>query len=287
MIRRLACQLAILAVALAGASAWAQESPRVGVTERLGETVPLAELTFRDETGQAIQLGSLFDRPVVLTLVYFGCPGICTPLLHEVAQAADQAEPTPGKDYRLVTISFNPKDTPAMAAVRRETQLAAMSHKKPPADAWRVLVGDAENIRRITAAVGFGYQPSPNGVDFVHPAMVAVLSGQGKIVRYFYLGSAAGPRGGLVLNPADLELAVVDAATGRPRSFIQSIQQVCYARDPKSGRMVLAVDRIILAFTGVVAAAFVVYLVRQGRRRKRRMNAQTGVATDGHGSTLT
>ncbi|MDD4890672.1 MAG: SCO family protein [Phycisphaerae bacterium] len=249
-------------------SALAQNAPTVGIAEHLGQTIPADQMIFTDEAGQKVQLSTLLDKPVVLTLIYFGCPGICPRLLDEVAKAADQADARPGVDYRLISISFNPKDTPAIAAVRRDALLGTMTRKRPAMGDWRFLTGDPENIKRITDAVGFNYIANPNGVDFTHAATVVFLSREGKIVRYL---------NGLRIEPAEMELALADAKASRPRSFIQNIQELCYARDPKTGARQLAVDRFILLVTGVVAVTFLVYVLRQGRKRKRLLAEKGGL----------
>ena len=153
--------LAMTVVCLGGGS------QQIGVEERLGEQVPLDELSFVDEDGQTIALKDLFDRPVVLTLVYFRCPGICTPLLNELAKVADNCELAPGEDYRLVTISFDPREKAKLAKLKKANMLKQLKKKQVPSDGWRFLTGDAENIRRITEAVGFRYAPDKNSADFL------------------------------------------------------------------------------------------------------------------------
>ena len=260
----------VLFAAMIGDPAFAQQqSDTVGIDEKIGQTIAADQMTFTDEAGQAVTLKSLIDRPTILTLVYFRCPGICTPLLNEVARTADQADLTPGKDYRLITISFDANEKPEWAAMKRKNMLGTMKAKTPPLDAWRFLTGDAANIRRITDAVGFRFARAPDGVNFTHPATVIFLTREGRIVRYLP---------GLQLNPADLEMGVADAAADRPRSFIQNIQQLCYSYDPAAHRFVLHIDRILLAVTLAVAAVLVIYLLRQGRRRRQAIARAEGVA---------
>ena len=261
--------IAAAALLLAAASASAQANPKDGIDEQLGKAISLDQLTFTDEAGQKVVLRSLFDRPVVLTLVYFRCPGICSPLLNEVARVADLADLAPGKDYRIITVSFDPKEPYDLAARKREAMLGQMTAKKPSADAWRFLTGDAENIARIADEVGFRYIPDRNGSDFVHPATVMFLSADGKIVRYL---------NGLKINPVELELAVADARIGRQGSFMQTIQEICYSYDPASQRHTLRIDRIILAVTGLFAAALAVNCVRQGRARRGSLAGGTPAA---------
>lgn len=243
----------------------AQERARVGIEERLGTILPLDELTFNDEQGKPIKLSSLVDKPIVLTLVYYRCPGICTPLLQELVKVADNAKLTPGEDYRLVTISFDPDEKFDLAKNKKANMLAEFKNKNVPPETWSFLTGDEANIRKVTDTVGFYYMPDRNKVDFVHGATVIFLSDKGKIVRYL---------NGTRFNPAEMELAVLDAAQGRPRSLMQRMQQLCYAYDPEGQAYVLQINRIILGVTLVFALGFVVYLLRKGAARKRAAEPQ-------------
>jgi len=137
----------------------------VGVQPQLGETIPL-DLTF--------------NNPTVLLLIYFRCPSICSPLMHEVADTIDKMELAPGIDYDLITVSFDAEETPELARVAKENLLAEMDTKVPP-DAWHFLTGDEENIAKLTHSVGFRFRREDK--DFEHAGTVIFLSPQGKIVR--------------------------------------------------------------------------------------------------------
>jgi protein SCO1/2 len=244
---------ALCSVVLATASLCAgQEPEQIGIDEQLGERIPLEALSFFDEDGEPLALQELFDRPIVLTLVYYRCPGICTPLLQEVARVADHCDLVPGEDYRLVTISFDPKETAELAQPKKVNMLAEMTNHQVPPDGWRFLTGDAENIRRITEAVGFRYAPDKNSVDFVHAATVIFLSPGGMIARYL---------NGTQFNPADLKLAVIDASEGRARSFMRKIERLCYSYDPEGQAYVLKINRLILGVTLLFVVVFVAFLV--------------------------
>lgn len=242
-------------IAALAVPAWAveeSETTRIGIEEHLGETIPLDTLSFIDEEGRPLPLADLFDRPIALTLVYYRCPSICTPLLQEVAKVADLADSMPGRDYRIVTISFDPSDAATLAKTKKANMLASLERKRVPDDGWRFLTGEEEQIRRITEAVGFHYVRDSNEIDFIHAATVIFLSADGKIVRYL---------NGTAFNPVDLEMAVVDASEGRARSFMQRIQRLCYSYDPQGRAYVLKINRIILGVTLLFAAAFVVFLI--------------------------
>ncbi len=238
---------------------------RVGIEEHLDSTIPLADLKFTDEDGNPVVLGDLFGKPVILTLVYFSCPGICTPLLNELSSVVQKSRLVPGEDFRMVTISFDPDEGYELAKLKRINMLGAMEKNVPAPEDWRFLVGDEENIRRIADAVGFRYVRDKNGIDFIHAASVMFLSPEGKIVRYLNTTR---------FNPADLEMAVIDAAEGRSRSFMQKVERLCYAYDPEGQSYVLKINRIILGITLVFILLFVGFLVLK----------KPGVRQPAHGS---
>lgn len=246
---------AMLAVA---AGAAGQSAGEVGIEERLGEIIPLADFTFADEEGKPIVLKELFDRPVILTLVYFRCPSICTPLLQELSRNVNNSDLVPGRDYRLVTISFDPTETPELAKAKKKNFLATLDKKNVSPDDWRWLTGNEETIKRITEAVGFRYMKDKNGIDYVHAATVMFLSKGGKIVRYL---------NGVQFNPADLKMAVIDATEGRARSFMRTVQAYCYAYNPASRGYVLQLNRIILGITVLFVLGFGGFLLFKKSRR--------------------
>jgi protein SCO1/2 len=247
----------------------AQDAPRVGVEEHLGDVIPVETFSFVDEEGEPIDLKGLFDRPIVLTLVYFRCPGICTPLLQELVRNVDNCDLAPGEDYRLITVSFDPTETAEMAERKKTNMLGALKRKDVQPDAWRFLTGEEDDIRRLTDAVGFYYMKDENQQDYIHAASVMFLSPDGKIVRYL---------NGTEFNPADLEMAVIDASEGRARSFIQKVQKLCYTYDPGSRGYVLQLNRIILGITVVFVAVFGGFLLLKSGRHSQSVRQSQGAA---------
>lgn len=251
----------LLSIGLVAASlqvAAAQEPVEVGIVEHLGETLALDSYTLLDEDGNPVVLAELFDRPVILTLVYFRCPSICTPLLQELSRNINNCDMDPGDDYRLVTISFDPREGAELARAKKTNFLATLDKKDVSPDDWRWLTGDAETIKRITEAVGFHYIKDKNQMDFVHAATIIFLSKDGKIVRYL---------NGLQFNPADMKLAVIDASEGRARSLMQKVQALCYSYDPTSRGYVLKINRVILGITVMFVLGFGGFLLlKKGRR---------------------
>lgn len=232
----------------------AEDVPVVGVGERLGEYVPL-DLVFLDANGDSVRLGDCLDKPTILTLVYFHCPTICKPLLTNVADVVERTDIKPGKDYNLITVSFDEYDNPETATVMKRDITTSM-RKVKQAGAWRFLTGDAKTIKQLTDAVGFGAERREK--DFAHGAALIVLSPDGKIIRYLY---------GLRYLPADLKMAVAEANKGQVTPTIARVLQFCFSYDPEGRRYVLNVTR--LAGTGglLLVVGWVFYITTVGRRR--------------------
>lgn len=240
-----------------------KDSP-VGVDEKLGETIPL-DLTFMDEYGKPVSLRSLINKPTLLTLVYYRCPGICSPLLNGVTSVVDKLDLQPGKDYNLVTISFNPKEDYLLASEKKNNYLAGLK-KQIPQDGWRFLTGDSATIAKITDAVGFRYQR--NGEDFVHGAVVTTLSPKGQIARYLY---------GTDFLPLDVKLALTEASEGRTGPTINKLLKLCYSYDPDARKYVLNVTRIAGGGILLVIVGFVLMLtLKKKKNNKNNLPVENG-----------
>jgi protein SCO1/2 len=231
----------------------------VGVNEKLGAQVSL-DTVLKDESGNDITLRQLIDRPTILTLNYFRCSGICTPLLNALADALNEMNLEPVKDFQVITVSFDPTDTPEMAHEKRINYLKEMKRPFPPA-AWRFLTGPAQATKEVCDSVGFGYRAVDYG--FVHPGVIMVLTPRGNVSRYLY---------GITVLPADLEMAIREAAAGQTRPSITRVLAFCYNFDPASRRYVLSITRMAGTAILILAAGFVIFLVRSrsgGRKEVR------------------
>jgi protein SCO1/2 len=221
----------------------------IGFDEKIGESIPL-DLRFLDEHGQTVSLKQLFDKPVLFCLVYYRCPGLCSPLLRGVADVIDKMDLEPDKDFRVVTISFDPNETYITASDKKNNYLASMK-KQIPDDSWRFLVGDSASIAQITDAVGFRYLPQGN--DFMHGAAIMAVSPGGKIARYLY---------GTEFQPLDVKLALIEASEGRTGPTISKLMKLCYSYDPDAKQYVLSITRIagggILFFMAIFVTVFVI-----------------------------
>ncbi|MBZ0202198.1 MAG: SCO family protein [Ignavibacteria bacterium] len=225
----------------------------VGIDEKLGETIPL-DLSFLDEYGKPVTLRSLFTKPTLLTLVYYKCPGICSPLLNGVSDVVDKMDMEAGRDFNIVTISFSPKEDYIMAAGKKKNYTELMKKKIPDAS-WSFLTGDSASIAKITNAVGFRYQKQ--GEDYMHGAVVTVLSPEGKISRYLY---------GTDYLPLDVKLALTEAAEGKSVPAINKLLKLCYSYDPDGRKYVLNFTRIVGGIMIVLIAGFVLVLTMKKKK---------------------
>lgn len=235
-------RIALGLAALLAAAPWSradEERPpllrEIGFDQHLGEAVPL-DLPFRDESGGQVQLGDFFGKkPVVLSLNYYACPMLCTVTLNGLASALDVLSMSAGNEFEVVTVSFDPSETPRLAAAKKKAYLER--YKRPgAAEGWHFLTGDAAPIAALTKAVGFRYAWDADTKQFAHPAGVLVLTPEGRIARYLY---------GIEYAPRDLRLAVVEASSGRIGNPVDQIILACYQYDPTTGKYGAAIMRMV------------------------------------------
>jgi protein SCO1/2 len=246
----------ILFVFLLLHSALYAEEQGVGFIEKTGSAVPL-NAEFYDEDGKTVPLGDLIQTPVLLTLVYYRCPGICTPLLSGVAEAVRNMKLMPGKDYTIITISFDDTEDYELASEKKENYLNVLQKDFPPS-AWRFLTGKKENLEKITSAVGFKFKKQ--GDEFIHPAGVIVLSRDGRIMRYLY---------GTTFLPFDFRLSILEASKGNVLTPLNRALRLCYKYDPQGRRYVFDVLKVSAIASLIVAGGFLVFLVVTSSRKDR------------------
>jgi protein SCO1/2 len=198
----------------------------VDVQEHLGELVPL-EARFTDTSGQPVRLRDVLPRtrPVLLTLVYYNCPLLCNLVINEQIRNMRELGLEIGKDYEAVTISIDPKDTPAQSLERRRRHLQSMG--KPETAPWHFLTGTEEDIRLVAEAVGFKYAYDESTQQYVHPAVVHVLTPEGAISRYLY---------GTSFRVQDMKMALVEAAGGRVGTSLDRVVLTCFKYDTATRR---------------------------------------------------
>lgn len=231
-----------------------EDDLEVSITEHLGDTLPYG-FNFHDERNQIVELRNHIKLPTILVLVYYDCPGICPTILGSVSEVVERMEMTLGKDYQIVTVSFNSQDTPEASADKKKTFLRSKS--KPYEKYWVYLTGDSANIHGLTRAVGYNFKQTGN--DFMHPSCIIVLSPQGKITRYLY---------GTSYLPFDVKMALVEAKKGQARPTINRILEYCFAYDPEGRRYTLQVTKV--SATIIIFLALVLFLTLVIRSRKNK-----------------
>jgi len=238
-------------------SAAAEQSPQatVGIEEHLGAKIPL-DLTFRDEAGKTVALAELITGPTVILPVYYRCANVCSVLQTRMATALQKLEKRPAADYRVISISFDERETPEMAARSRHTYLAAM--RKPfPEEGWRFLTGDAAAVSRFTDSVGFRFQR--RGADFIHQVVSIVVDKNGVIIRYLY---------GVTVLPKDLALAITEARSGVSGISIRKVMDFCFSYDPAAKTYVFNLLRVSATTVILCAGGFLAFLLLAGRKRR-------------------
>ena len=242
---------------------------QVGIDQRLNEQVPL-DLRFRDESGREVALGDYFKKgkPVVLTLVYYECPMLCNQVLNGAVGAFQALPFTAGKEFEVVTVSFDDREGPELAARKKETYLRR--YKREGADAgWHFLTGDKASIEALARAVGFRYVWDEQSQQFAHASALMVATPAGRLSHYLY---------GIDYAPRDLRLALVEASEGKVGSPVDALLLYCYHYDPAVGRFapVMGVLRVAGVLTVAGLVAFLLYLRRKTRRREERWDEEIG-----------
>jgi len=233
----------------------------VGIDQNLNQSLPL-DAVFTDETGRAVQLGDYFKpgRPVIITPVYYHCPGLCTEELNGLIRNLNMLKFLPGKDFQIVTFSFDPRETPALAAEKKTSYLEL--YHRPAGAGWCFLTGDQANIDRVTKAIGFRYFYDATIGQFAHATVLIIATPDGKLSRYFY---------NTEYFVRDLQFGVVEASSGHIGSPIDDALLYCYHYDPVQGRYGLMVFNLLRA-GGIVALVLLVggwwFMSRLARRRQ-------------------
>ncbi len=231
--------------------------PEVGIVEKLGNKIPL-DLVFTNSEGKKIKLGEYIDKPTILMFVYYHCPGICSPLLTGVTDVVDQVELQPGKDYKLLTISFDYTETPSVAKKWKNNHINALE-KQLSADSWEFLVGDSASVYALTDAIGFYFKPDGKG-DFVHAGAVYSIAPDGKICRYLF---------GTEFRPFDFKMAILEAEKGLPMPTINRLLKFCYSYDPAGRTYVFNFTRVIGTIMLISIVVFFVVLTKKKSKRER------------------
>jgi len=231
------------------------QSTEVGVIEHLGKTIPL-DLKFVNEKFDTVTLRQLINKPTILSFVYFDCPGLCSPLLEGVGGVIKKSDLKLGEDYQVITISFNFRDTPEKAKIKKDKFVD--KYTKGKGDGWIFLTTDSTTILKITDATGF--KTKAVGLDFVHPSAIIAVSPEGMITRYLY---------GITFLAIDFKMAITEANKNQPRTSIQKIMMICYTYDPENKRFGLDVTKILGSLIIFFLLVFiVVYLIKPKKKKQ-------------------
>ena len=239
----------------------------VKIEQRLNEQLPLG-LRFKDAAGREVSLNEYFNRgkPVVLSLVFYKCPMLCDQILTGLMASLRAQSFDVGKEFDVVTVSFDPRETPELAAEKKQSLIER--YNRPGAErGWHFLVGDQENIRLLTDAVGFRYNYDEKTDQFAHAAGIMVLTPEGKLSRYFY---------GVEYFPKDLRLGLIEASDNRIGSVVDQLLLYCYHYDPATGRygpVIMNIMRLGGIATVLGIGALILILKRRGGKKEAQLSA--------------
>jgi protein SCO1/2 len=285
-----ACALSVLSLVLAAPAAAQQTRPlsvpapgkaatekipvlkEIGIDQKLNGPLPL-DAEFQDETGTVVKLRQYFgERPVVLALVYYSCPMLCTQVLNGLAGSLQGMSYSVGKEYDVVVVSFDPGETPAMAAERKQHFLRRWMIRDAREGSIHFLTGREDSIKALTGAVGFRYTWDAETSQFAHPAAITVATTDGRISRYLY---------GVEFAPKDLKLAIVEASEGKIGSLVEKAMLFCYHYDPESGTYGFAIMNVVRGAGALTVLIIVTAIVVSLRRERRQASAVTRTASTG------
>lgn len=274
--------LVYAAILLTSACATADEPPIPGmeavtIIEKLDGDVPL-DLKFTDHRGQTVKLADFFsdDTPVMLTLNYYRCPMLCNLQLNQLTESLRQLEWKPGENFRIVTVSIDPREGPELAAEKRQSHLDKLGKGEVE---WEFLVGEQDAITALAQSVGFGYKYVEERDEYAHTAAVFFLSPEGKVARYLY---------GLEYPPRDLKFAAIEAAAGRVGSPVDKLLLSCFVYDHTEGAygpFAFGIMRLGGGLTVLILGAFlaVLWIRERAMGRRRAKDAETHHPIEGSG----
>ena len=266
--------VAVLAAACASVAAWSQAMPKlqpgeavpnqkpsildqVGLDQRLNSQVPL-DLAFNDESGQAVQLQQYFgQKPVILILVYYQCPMLCTQVLNGFTGAMNGiVRFNIGREFNVVTVSIDPRDTPQDAAAAKKKYL--QRYRRAGADqGWHFLTGKKDQIDALAQSVGFRYAWDPEIKQYAHASGIMLLTPDGRVAQYYY---------GIEYAPRDIQLGLIEASKGKIGNVVDQVLLYCYHYDPRQGKygaVIFNVLRLSALATVLAVGGFMLIMFRR------------------------
>jgi protein SCO1/2 len=245
---------------VAQANSLPEQLEGIGITEKLGNSVSLHSLRFRDEAGQEVALGQYFSqhRPVILTLVYYQCPNLCNFLLNGFTDSLKKLKWSVGDQFDIVTVSIDPHETPELG--RRKKAAYVHEYGRPSAErGWHFLTGDEAQIRKLAGEVGFGYRYVEAEKQFAHAAAIFVLTPEGKVSRYLY---------GIDFKERDLKLSLLEASDGKIGTVLDRILMYCYRYNPTTRKYSVYLTQLMQGGGAVTLLLFGGYLTLFWRRQR-------------------
>jgi protein SCO1/2 len=256
----------------------APELEGVDVVEHLGQALP-RDASLRDTDGKSVRLGDYFDgkRPTLLVFAYHTCPMLCSLVLDATVRSLNDVAWTVGREFDVVSVSIDPRDTPESATKKRAQVIGSYPRANGDPRGWHFLVGDEQNIRRLTDAVGFEYRYDARQKQYAHPAAIYLLTPEGRLGRYLY---------GITYDPNDVRLGLLEASQGRSISTTEKILLFCYHYDPQGKHYALVAMNVmrlggaatVLALGGLLATMW----ARERRRRKQQPMTHAESAAGAH-----
>jgi protein SCO1/2 len=235
---------------------------KVAFEQRLNEQLPL-DLPFKDEAGRSVKLGDYFGRkPVVLAFVYYECPMLCTQVLNGLESALRVIHESAGREFDVVTVSFDPRETPVLAAGKKKAYLDR--YRRPGAEqGWHFLTGDEASIAALTQAAGFSYVYDDDTGQFAHASGIVVATPAGKLSRYFF---------GIDYSPRDVKFALIESSSEKIGTLAERLLLYCYHYDPATGNYGFVAMRAVRlggVVTLVALVGFMFVSIRRDHRDRR------------------
>src|ERR1700691_166737 len=223
----------------------------VGIEQHLNDQIP-PDLIFRDETGKSVRLADYFGKkPLILNLVYYQCPMLCGEVLSGLEIALRVLKFDVGKEFEVLTVSFDPKETPQMATAKKAEFLKRYG-RAGAAEGWHFLTGPAASIDALTKAAGLQYQYDPKSGQFAHATAIMVLTPEGKIAQYYY---------GVEYAPKDLRLGLIQASENKIGTVVDQVLLYCYHYDPDTGKYGAIISRVLQLAGGATVLILGTFLV--------------------------
>jgi protein SCO1/2 len=236
-----------------------KEVQGIGIDQRLGVQIPL-DLEFRDEQNQKVQLGRYFGqgKPVILAPVYYGCPMLCTQVINGLIRGLKPLKFSPGNEFTIVAFSFDPNDTPELAAKKKKGYVEQYRKGSSP-EGWHFLTGSQRSITALTQAIGFRYRWDEPSKQFVHASGVMLLTPDARLSRYFY---------GIDYEPKDLKFGLMESSQRKIGTPVDQLLLFCFHYDPITGKYGFLIMSILRAIAAATVLALIAYIITTVRRER-------------------